>query len=70
VELPDEEQTEDSDKMSVAVVNKTKDLWPTKGSVVFDDVKLRYGEELPNVLKGVSFSIKPGMKVGICGRTG
>ena len=44
--------------------------WPTHGAVEFDDVKLRYRENLPLVLHGLTFSIKPGEKVGIIGRTG
>jgi ATP-binding cassette subfamily C (CFTR/MRP) protein 1 len=31
---------------------------------------LRYRPELPLVLKGISFKVRPGEKVGILGRTG
>jgi ABC-type multidrug transport system fused ATPase/permease subunit len=31
---------------------------------------MRYRPELPPALKGVSFSVQPGQKLGICGRTG
>lgn len=45
--------------------------WPSaSASIVFDNVSLRYADDLPNVLKGVSFDVKPGEKVGIIGRTG
>ncbi|KAF8066646.1 multidrug resistance-associated ABC transporter [Lyophyllum atratum] len=44
--------------------------WPTEGKISFDDVKLAYREGLPLVLKGVTFDVKPGEKVGIVGRTG
>ncbi|KAJ7591654.1 multidrug resistance-associated ABC transporter [Mycena floridula] len=44
--------------------------WPTQGQITFEDVEMAYREGLPLVLKGVSFSIKPGEKVGIVGRTG
>ncbi|TKY88999.1 hypothetical protein EX895_002240 [Sporisorium graminicola] len=45
--------------------------WPSSaGRIVFDNVSLRYAEDLPLVLKGVSFDVKPGEKVGIIGRTG
>lgn len=37
--------------------------WPSHGSIEFQDVKLRYRDELPLVLKGVSFSIKAREKV-------
>ncbi|KAG8825602.1 hypothetical protein FRC17_008601 [Serendipita sp. 399] len=52
------------------IISKKTDNWPVHGSVVFDKVELKYGESLPSVLKKVFFTIKPGMKVGICGRTG
>lgn len=41
-----------------------------QGEVNFSDFKLRYREGLDLVLKGVSFDIKGGEKVGIVGRTG
>ncbi|KAG6965408.1 hypothetical protein JG688_00007223 [Phytophthora aleatoria] len=44
--------------------------WPRTGNVVFENVSMRYREDLPLVLKGVSFSVSSGQKVGICGRTG
>jgi len=63
-----------------------KESWPSKGSVVFQDVSLKYKyvyrllfgvelnlylrAELEPALRSLSFKIKPGQKVGICGRTG
>jgi ABC-type oligopeptide transport system ATPase subunit len=44
--------------------------WPTEGAIEFENVQLRYRPELPLVLKGVSFKVRPGEKVGIIGRTG
>ena len=44
--------------------------WPEKGAIRFDGVEMAYREGLPLVLKGVTFDIKPGEKVGIVGRTG
>lgn len=45
--------------------------WPSaQGRIVFDHVCLRYAEDLPDVLKSVSFDVKPGEKVGVIGRTG
>ena len=46
------------------------DDWPTAGAIEFEDVQLRYRPELPLVLKGISFKVRPGEKVGIIGRTG
>uniref|UniRef100_K3X586 Uncharacterized protein n=1 Tax=Globisporangium ultimum (strain ATCC 200006 / CBS 805.95 / DAOM BR144) TaxID=431595 RepID=K3X586_GLOUD len=44
--------------------------WPRSGSVVFENVTMRYRDDLELVLKNVSFSITSGEKVGVCGRTG
>jgi len=44
--------------------------WPQAGEVKFDNYSMRYREGAPLVLKGVSFTVPPGAKVGICGRTG
>ena len=39
-------------------------------SIQVEDLWLKYGDDLPFVLKGLNFSIRPGEKVGIIGRTG
>ncbi|KAJ9110597.1 hypothetical protein QFC22_006715 [Naganishia vaughanmartiniae] len=44
--------------------------WPSQGNLTFDNVALRYRSELPLVLKGLSFSVQAGEKIGIVGRTG
>jgi ABC-type multidrug transport system fused ATPase/permease subunit len=46
------------------------DNWPSRGEIEFRDVKARYAPDLPQVLKGVSFSINGGSRVGLIGRTG
>lgn len=40
------------------------------GSIHFDNVFVKYRKELDYALKGVTFEIQPGQKIGICGRTG
>ncbi|KAG1650730.1 Multidrug resistance-associated protein 1 [Nymphon striatum] len=50
--------------------SKISNKWPENGKIVFEKVSVRYHSSLEGVLKKVSFSIKPGEKVGICGRTG
>ena len=44
--------------------------WPQEGALVYKDVWMRYRPELDPVLKGVSFTVNPGDKIGIVGRTG
>ncbi|XP_067624098.1 multidrug resistance-associated protein 1 isoform X4 [Eurosta solidaginis] len=44
--------------------------WPMIGQVVFESFKVRYREGLDLVLRGISFTIAGGEKVGIVGRTG
>jgi ABC-type multidrug transport system fused ATPase/permease subunit len=43
--------------------------WPTEGTIQFRNASMRYRDG-PLVLKGVSLDVKPGEKVGVCGRTG
>ncbi|KAM9724746.1 ATP-binding cassette sub-family C member 6 isoform 3-T4 [Dama dama] len=44
--------------------------WPRRGQIEFRDFGLRYRPELPLAVRGVSFKIHAGEKVGIVGRTG
>ena len=44
--------------------------WPSKGEILFHNVKMRYREHLPLVLKGLELKIPPHSKVGVVGRTG
>ncbi|XP_044528646.1 ATP-binding cassette sub-family C member 10 [Gracilinanus agilis] len=44
--------------------------WLSQGHVEFQDVVLAYRPGLPNALDGVTFSVLPGEKIGIVGRTG
>ncbi|KAK8850349.1 hypothetical protein IAR55_004267 [Kwoniella newhampshirensis] len=44
--------------------------WPSRGSVSFHNVSLRYTRTSPYVLKELDFTIEGGEKVGVIGRTG
>ncbi|XP_071949620.1 ATP-binding cassette sub-family C member 5-like [Antedon mediterranea] len=44
--------------------------WPSRGEIAFQNVEMQYRENLPLVLKGISFEIKTKEKIGIVGRTG
>ncbi|KAH9262238.1 hypothetical protein BASA82_000739 [Batrachochytrium salamandrivorans] len=54
---------------SGAVVN-LRDNWPHAGQIEVKDIMLRYRPDLPLVLSGVTFTVMPGQKIGIVGRTG
>ncbi|KAI4350307.1 hypothetical protein L6164_004775 [Bauhinia variegata] len=44
--------------------------WPENGTIEIIDLKVRYKENLPMVLHGVSCTFPGGKKIGIVGRTG
>ena len=44
--------------------------WPEHGKVEFKNIALRYRPKTDLVLKDLSFTVEPGMKVGVVGRTG
>lgn len=44
--------------------------WPTEGRVQVEELVVSYAPDLQPVLKGVSFEVQPGERVGIVGRTG
>lgn len=44
--------------------------WPQHGKITFENVEMRYRNNLPLVLKNLSFTILPEETIGIVGRTG
>lgn len=45
--------------------------WPKKGGAIsVKNLVFRYRDELPPVIKGISFDVKPYEHIGIVGRTG
>ncbi|KAK4687016.1 hypothetical protein P7C73_g3094, partial [Tremellales sp. Uapishka_1] len=54
------------------VIQETKPdaAWPAEGRVDFDNVFMRYREELPDVLKGLTLNVGASEKIGVVGRTG
>uniref|UniRef100_A0A8C9VY82 ATP-binding cassette, sub-family C (CFTR/MRP), member 9 n=1 Tax=Scleropages formosus TaxID=113540 RepID=A0A8C9VY82_SCLFO len=51
-------------------VSQVPEDWPQQGEIKIQDLCVRYDQSLKPVLKHVNAYIKPGQKVGICGRTG
>ena len=50
--------------------NRPPPGWPSKGSIEFKNVVMRYRPDLPPVLHGLSAFIRPSEKIGVVGRTG
>ncbi|KAJ3410257.1 Multidrug resistance-associated protein 1 [Chytridiales sp. JEL 0842] len=50
--------------------NRPDQKWPSNGTVEFEDVSMRYQDDLPLVLRELTFSTRPNEKIGIVGRTG
>lgn len=64
---PEAEAAPDTDP---EVLARMPDNWPERGAIVVDTLIMRYRPDMPLVLKGVSFEIQAGEKVGLVGRTG
>lgn len=60
----------ESEKAAIVEGNRPPRGWPMKGAVVVTNMWVRYRPDLDPVLKGLTFSIKPREKIGVCGRTG
>ena len=73
-DIPQEEETGRSAKATTStlarVVVAPPAGWPSRGALRFDNVHLRYRPHLPLALRGVSFSIAGGERVGVVGRSG
>ncbi|KAK2939263.1 AAA ATPase domain [Fusarium oxysporum f. sp. vasinfectum] len=50
--------------------NEPGELWPRQGSLEVKNLDVQYEQTTEPVLRGLSFSIKPGQKLGLCGRSG
>jgi ABC-type multidrug transport system fused ATPase/permease subunit len=49
---------------------KPAPTWPSEGAIEVRDLQMRYRDNLPLVLQGVSIDVRGGEKVGVVGRTG
>jgi len=45
-------------------------LWPTCGTIEVHNLSIRYRKTLPLSLKGVTFDVPSGKRIGVVGRTG
>jgi len=46
------------------------ETWPSCGAISVSNVSARYNADLPAAIDDVSFTVKPGQRIGIVGRTG
>jgi ABC-type multidrug transport system fused ATPase/permease subunit len=46
------------------------DQWLQHGAIRFNKVSAKYKPHLPPAIQKISFVVKPGRRVGICGRSG
>ncbi|KAJ3196394.1 hypothetical protein HK101_009105 [Irineochytrium annulatum] len=70
VERVDEYLEIDQEAPSVIESRRPAKSWPESGGLVVRDLEMRYAPELEPVLRGVSFEVIGGEKVGVVGRTG
>jgi ABC-type multidrug transport system fused ATPase/permease subunit len=63
---------EELEQEAPAVIEKNKPNkeWPSAGNIDIKNLHLAYRKGLPDVLHGISASIRGGEKIGIVGRTG
>ncbi|XP_017000056.2 probable multidrug resistance-associated protein lethal(2)03659 [Drosophila takahashii] len=66
------EDIEPEGELEAPADKKPPQSWPEQGKIEFDELSLRYTPDpkAENVLKSLSFVIKPREKIGIVGRTG
>lgn len=51
-------------------VGELSKVWPQRGKIVLNNLKMRYRPENPFVIKGLNLEISGGSRVGVVGRTG
>ncbi|PNH10694.1 Multidrug resistance-associated protein 1 [Tetrabaena socialis] len=70
ITMPDGQIVPASSKVHVVVDDAALDRWPATGNIRFEDVWMQYRLDAAWALKGVTFKIADGEKVGAVGRTG
>ena len=60
----------ESEAEDIISSNRPPQNWPDKGKIEITGLVLRYRPNLPDVLHSISFTVAPGEKIGVVGRTG
>jgi ABC-type multidrug transport system fused ATPase/permease subunit len=60
----------DQEPPAIIESNRPSSEWPQHGAIQVRDLSIRYAEDLPDVLQGVSFEVLANEKVAVVGRTG
>lgn len=54
--------------------NRPPAYWPSdnnpEGMIVVKDLEIKYAPDLPSVIHGITFALKPRERIGLLGRTG
>ncbi|CAO3624546.1 unnamed protein product [Cunninghamella blakesleeana] len=59
----------DQEAPSVVEGRRPPAAWPTTAAVEVKDLEIRYAPDLPTVIRGISFDIKPHEKIAVVGKT-
>uniref|UniRef100_A0AAY5F1U3 ATP-binding cassette, sub-family C (CFTR/MRP), member 8 n=1 Tax=Electrophorus electricus TaxID=8005 RepID=A0AAY5F1U3_ELEEL len=63
-------KTEPENYEGLLSASQVPEGWPQRGEIQIQNLSVRYDSSLKPVLKHVNAHVRPGQKVGICGRTG
>lgn len=63
------EQTTPDERLPLEITEPDQN-WPGEGRIVIQDLRATYTPDGPDVLHGIDLRIAPGVKIGICGRSG
>lgn len=69
-ELVKEKDTELLKEAKLEQDDASRKAWPIHGQIEFSNVEMRYRPTMEPSISNLSFTVQPGMKVGIVGRTG
>merc|ERR1719506_3566520 len=68
--LTEYDEKEEEGEANRHLTRQVSKSWPSKGTVSFHKVFVKYRPDLPHVLRNLSFSVSGGEKIGVCGRPG